>query len=130
MLKKDFKKKDLVEFSYVFGLGFPFLIGWLIPYINGHSFKFWTLLISMPILLLGIFDNSKLKYPYFIWMRLGYCLGWINSRIILGIVFFIILLPISLIMKIFGYDPIRLKKKKENSYKIAKTGKTELNKIF
>ena len=84
----------------------------------------------MPILLLGIFDNSKLKYPYFIWMRLGYCLGWINSRIILGIVFFIILLPISLIMKIFGYDPIRLKKKKENSYKIAKTGKTELNKIF
>ena len=43
-------------------------------------------------------------------MDLGKALGWINSRIILGLVFIIVLQPIAFIMKSFGYDPLKLKK--------------------
>ena len=130
MIDKNFTNKDLIEFSYVFGFGFPFLIGWLIPFIYGHSFKFWTLLIAIPILFFRFLDISKLRYFYLIWMRLGFVLGWINSRIILGLVFLIVLVPISFMMKIFGHDPIMLKKTKTNSYKITRKGNIDLNKIF
>ena len=66
-----------------------------------------------------------------IWMRLGYILGWVNSRIILGLVFLIVLQPIALIMKIFGHDPLRMKKVSQKSYREIKTNhKINLKKIF
>ena len=64
-------------------------------------------------------------------MKLGLILGWLNSRIILGVVYLIVLLPIAYIMRIFGYDPLRLKKFNEKSYREIKTNhKINLNKIF
>ena len=50
-------------------------------------------------------------------MALGHALGWINSRIILGLVFILVVQPIAFTMKLFGYDPLRKKKNDESSYK-------------
>ena len=47
-------------------------------------------------------------------MTIGFALGWINSRLILGLVYLIILQPIAIVMKIFGYDPLKKKKSNEN----------------
>ena len=109
-MDKNVSKKILREFGFLIGFGFPFLLGWIIPFFGGHSFRTWTLWISFPSIILAISKPQLLLYPYKAWMRLGHILGWVNSRIILGLVYIIILQPIALIMKLIGHDPLRLKR--------------------
>ena len=110
-------KKDLKEFAFVLGFGLPLIVGWLIPIIFGHQFRIWTLWVGTIFLLIGIIKPTLLHYLYILWMKIGELLGLINSYLILGIVFIIVLLPISLFMKTTGYDPLRKKKKKLSSYR-------------
>ena len=128
---KSISKKILREFGFLAGLGIPFFMGWLLPILRGHSFAFWTLWIGIPLLFASVFRPFFLYYPYKFWMKLGYILGWINSKIILGLVFFLVLQPIALIMKCFGYDPLRKKKTNQNTYReIRSTLEIDLKKIF
>ncbi len=130
-MKNYIPKKTLREFGFLIGFIFPFLIGWISPLIGGHSFRNWTLFIGIPSIILAISKPRLLIYPYRAWMKLGYILGWVNSRIILGLVFLIILQPIALIMRIFGHDPLRTKKFAQKSYREIKTNhKVNLKKIF
>ena len=103
-------KKKLRQFSFLIGIGLPLFIGIIIPLLTGHAFRTWTIWAALPILLLGIIAPRVLYYPYKGWMALGDCLSFVNSRVILGLVFLIILQPIALIMRILRYDPLRKKK--------------------
>ena len=133
MSKKEIiTKKRLQEFGFILGIGFPLIIGWLFPYISGHFFRTWTLIIGIPILFLAIFLPEILQVPYKIWMQIGLILGWLNSRIILGLIFLLVLIPISFIMKIFKYDPLQkgFYKEKKSYREVIKNHETDLTKIF
>ena len=117
MKRSSITKKQLREFGILIGFGFPILLGWIIPAINGHFFRYWTLWIGIPSLSLSILKPYFLLFPYKAWIMLGYSLGWLNSRIILGLVFVFVLQPIALIMKIFDYDPLKKKKRKNITYR-------------
>ena len=131
MQKKSISQKQLREFGLLIGFGFPLIIGLIIPSISGHSFRFWSLWMAPPFLIGAIVKPSLLFYPYKAWMSLGVALGWINSRLILGLVFLIVLQPIALIMKFFNYDPLRKKKTNKVSYREnRKNYKLNLTKIF
>ena len=130
-MRKSISNKQLRQFGFLIGFGFPIIIGWLIPVITGHLFRSWSLWVGCSALILGILKPSLLFYPYKGWMKLGFALGWVNSRIILGLVYLIILQPIAIVMKIFGYDPLKVKKNNEKSYReIKKNVKFDFNKIF
>ena len=130
-MKKNISKKKLREFGLLIGFTFPILVGWLLPAIGGHSFKVWTLLVSLPLLIIAIIKPLLLFYLYKAWMKIGNILGWLNSHLILGFIFIIILMPISTVMKIIGYDPLRLKKHRQKSYREIKVdGEVNLKKIF
>ena len=130
-MKNHISKKTLRAFGFLIGFTFPFLIGWILPLIGGHSFRTWTLWISIPSFILAILKPNLLLYPYKSWMQLGHILGWLNSRIILGLVFLIVLQPIALIMRILGHDPLKTKKLPQKSYREIKTNqKINLKKIF
>ena len=130
-MKNHIPKKTLREFGFLIGFIFPFLIGWILPLMSGHSFRTWTLFISIPSIILAFTKPILLLYPYRAWMNLGHILGWLNSRIILGLVFSIVLQPIALIMRILGHDPLRTKKIAQKSYREIKTNhKVNLKKIF
>ena len=130
-MNKKASKKELRKFGFVFGFGLPLFIGFLIPALGGHTFKPWTILIAIPTLLISTFKPSLLSIPYKIWMKIGYILGWINSRIILGLIFILVLIPISSIMKLFKYDPLKRKFTESRSYRINKTNNTnDLKRIF
>ena len=131
IMKETITKKQLREFGLLIGFGFPILIGWLLPSIFGHDFRVWTLWIGFPGLVLGLTAPRLLHYPYKSWMALGHILGWINSHIILGLVFIIVLQPIAYIMRLTGYDPLRTKQKKEKTYRENRQDyKTDLTRIF
>ena len=124
-------KKTLREFGLLIGLGFPILIGWLLPSLFGHEFRIWTLWVGIPGLIIGLTAPSLLKYPYKGWMALGHFLGWVNSHIILGLVFIVVLQPIAFIMRLTGYDPLKKRRKGKTTYrKIRKTLNTDLTRIF
>ena len=130
-MKSKPSRGQLRNFGYLIGIFFPLLIGLIFPYLTGHDFRIWTLFIGIPILILGIISPNILKYPYKVWIQLGAILGWLNSSIILGLVFILILQPMAFIMKLFGYDPLKLKEKNLESYKENKSNfKTDLNKLF
>ena len=130
-MENNIPKKILREFGLFIGFTFPFLIGWFLPLIGGHSFKTWTLWITIPALILAILKPAFLLYPYRLWIKLGDILGWLNSRIILGLIFLIVLQPIALIMRIIGHDPLRTKKVYQKSYREIRTNhKVNLKKIF
>ena len=116
-MKEKTSKKQLREFGLLIGFGFPLLIGWLIPALSGHGSRAWTLWVGFLGILIGLTYPRLLYYPYKFWMKLGLILGWVNSRIILGLVFIIVLLPISFVMRLIGYDPLRTKRKGENTYR-------------
>ena len=130
-MRKNISKKQLREFGFLIGFGFPIIIGWLIPAISGHLFRTWSLWIGFPALILGILKPSLLSFPYRGWMAIGLALGWVNSRLILGLVYLIILLPIAVFMKIFGYNPLRKNKNNQTSYREIKNDENfDLTKIF
>lgn len=131
ILKNSFTNKKLREFGFLVGLGIPLLIGWILPLFTGHNFRIWTIYIGIPLIVLGFLKPKLLYYPYRLWMKLGEYLGWINSRIILGIVFIVILNPIAFIMKLFKYDPLRKKWNNKRSYKEnKKDDKIDLTRVF
>ena len=131
IVKEIISKKQLREFGLLIGFGFPILIGWLLPSFFGHEFREWTLWVGIPGLILGSTAPRLLYYPFKVWMALGLALGWVNSRIILGIVFIIVLLPIAIIMRIIGYDPLRRLRKGEKTYREnIENHQTDLTRIF
>ena len=132
MIKKEtISKKKLREFGLLLGFGFPIIIGWLIPSLFGHEFRAWTLWIGVPGNILGLTAPRLLYFPYKGWIALGNALGFINSHIILGLVFFFVLQPIAYIMRLTGYDPLRTIRKKEKTYREnRKDYKTDLTRIF
>ena len=131
MKSKKVSKKKLREFGFLIAIFCPLMFGFILPLLHSSSFQKWTIYISLPSLLLAIFDPYKLKIFYIFWMKLGDILGFINGNLILGIVHILVLLPISVILKIFKYDPLKGIDKTLNSYKNYKS-KSNVNyeKIF
>ena len=126
-MNKNISKKDLREFGFLMTFFIPFLIGWLIPFITGHSFRIWTLWIAIPFFLFGVLRPSILFFPYKIWLRIGNFLGGINSFIILWLIFMLVLIPIAFIMRLFNYDPLKRKKIIVETYRELKTNDEEID---
>ena len=130
-MKDTISKKQLREFGLLIGFGFPILIGLLLPAITGHGFRAWTLWVGIPGLILGHTIPRLLYYPYKCWMVLGHALGWVNSHIILGLVFIFVLQPIAFIMRLTGYDPLRRRRKGDKTYRENRQNhQTDLTRIF
>jgi hypothetical protein len=124
-------QRQLREFGLLIGVVFPVLLGWLLPALHGHPFRGWTLWIGLPALVLGLVWPRALAWPYRGWMALGHALGWINSHLILGLVFVCVLQPIAALVRTLGHDPLRRRRNTGESYREppAHTG-TDMRKIF
>ena len=117
-------KKIKISSNRSFGIVFCafFLIVSLYPLINEEPIRYWALIVSIIFLILGILNSNILSPLNKAWFKFGLFLGKIVSPIVMGIVFFAVVTPIALILKIMGKDLLNLKKSKINSYWIAKTG--------
>jgi|TARA_B100000795_G_scaffold16413_1_gene10988 hypothetical protein len=99
-----------------------FIIVSLYPLTNKEEIRIWSLIISFIFLVLGLL-NSKILTPLNrIWFKIGIYLGNIISPIVMGIIFFFVVTPTALIMKLLGKDILNIKYNKNNSYWIEKTG--------
>jgi len=105
-----------------FGIVFfiVFLIIALYPILKGQDLRLWSLIISLIFLILGMINSTVLTPLNKIWFKFGILLGNIISPIVMAIVFFGVVLPTGIVMKILRKDLIRLKKNNKNTYWIEK----------
>ena len=116
----DIKTSSNRSFGIVFFV--VFLIISLYPIINNESIRLWSLIISLIFLILGIINSSLLSPLNKLWFKFGIFLGKIISPVIMGIIFFLVVTPIGLIMRLIGKDVLNLKYNNSKSYWIEKTG--------
>jgi len=115
---KNIKISSNRSFGIVFFL--VFLIIGLWPMLSNGEMRIWSLVISIIFFILGIL-NSKILTPLNkIWFKFGIFLGNFIAPIIMGIVFFLVVTPIGILMKILKKDLINLKKNNDKSYWIDK----------
>ena len=116
----DIKISSNRSFGIVFFI--VFLILTTYPLLKGEGLRIWSLVISLVFLILGLL-NSKILTPLNrLWFKFGLLLGRIASPIIMGIIFFFIVTPTGLIMKLFRKDLLNLKYNQDQSYWIDKNG--------
>ena len=97
-----------------------FLIVGLFPLINDQEMKVWSLLVSLIFLILGLINSTILTPLNKVWFKFGILLGKIVSPIIMGIIFFLVVTPIGILMKILKKDLLNLKYNNDQSYWIKK----------
>ena len=103
--------KTQVSSNRSFGVVFfiVFLIISLYPLLNQESIRVWALIISFIFLFLGILNSILLSPLNFIWYNFGLILGKFVSPIIMGIVYFIVVFPTFLLIKLFKKNYLNLK---------------------
>ena len=107
-----------------FGIVFfiVFLIIAIYPLLSQNEIRLWSLIISIVFLILGL-SNSKLLTPLNkIWFKFGILLGKIISPLVMGLIFFFVVTPIGVFMRILRKDLLNLKFNKSSSYWIKKEG--------
>ena len=74
----------------------------------------WMLWIAAGVSILGLMSSTIAYWIHTGWMKLALALGWINSKILLSIVFFVFLMPVAFLQRLVLGDKLQLKKKKED----------------
>ena len=126
-------EKIKISSNRSFGIVFfvVFLLISIYPLINQSEIRLWSLIISIIFLVLGI-ANSKFLTPLNkLWFRFGLFLGKIISPIIMGVIFFLVVTPIGLLMRLLKKDLLNLKINDEKTYWIKKIDpNNRMNKQF
>ena len=116
---EEIKKSSNKSFGIVFFI--VFLIISIYPILNDENIRIWPLFPALIFLILGI-KNSRILTPLNnAWFKFGLILGKIVSPVVMGIVFFAVITPISIIMKILRKDLLNLKYNSNKSYWIKKS---------
>jgi hypothetical protein len=113
MSKSKIKMSSNRNFGLVFSVFFLILGFW--PLVYGENLRIWFIIISIVFLILGLVKSKILTPLNIIWYKLGLILGVIVAPVVMGIVFFLVVTPIGLFMKLIGKD--LLNKKFNNNIK-------------
>lgn len=133
MMKASYKRPSEVElrkFGLVFSGVLILLFGIVIPLIkhwNGWALLFsgfeywpiWPWILAVTITFWALVHPKSLSYIHQAWMKFADIAAWINTRIILLILFYFLIMPMGLLLRLFGYDPMCRKFDKSlDSYRV------------
>jgi hypothetical protein len=107
-MHQDVTPKQLRSFGFIVG-GIFVIIGLWPALWRDEALRVWALALGGLLLLPAMAYPQSLRWPYQGWMALGQVLGWINTRIILGLIFYGLFTPIGLVMRWAGRDPLYLR---------------------
>ena len=125
MKKNDTNKSFGILFFIVF------LIIGILPLLSSGPLRLWSVIIALFFLILGLFNSRILTPLRILWIKFGELLGKIVAPIVMSIVFFVIITPIGVFLKIIGKDVLSLKLDKNiKSYWIKKLFKSDFKKQF
>lgn len=112
MIKREIPELDskaLRQFALIFAAIVVVVFGIVIPLLTGNGFIWIPWAIGGVFVMWGLSAPATVRPFYRLWMRFGMLMGAIVNRVVLGIVFYLILLPFGLVFRIRGIDPLRRK---------------------
>ena len=119
-MNKEIQMSSNRNFGIVFFLVFLFIA--IYPLNYSGEIRIWSIIVSSIFLILGLL-NSKILTPLNkLWFKFGILLGKVASPLIMGIIFFFVVTPIGLFMRLLGKDLLNLKYNNNKSYWIKKSG--------
>ena len=120
--------KDIKSSGITIGV-ILFIISAFLMYYNKEAYQLIAIIASI-FVLLGVILPILLKPIYFVWMIFAAILGWVMTRVILSVVFYLIITPIGLITKLIGEDFLSLRKVESDSYWNYRDSSEELNQNY
>jgi Saxitoxin biosynthesis operon protein SxtJ len=113
-------KKQLRSFGLTVGGIFAGIGVWPLM-IHSAEPRWWSLIIAALLILPALVYPTSLFWIHKSWIFVGYVLGWINTRIILGLVFFAVVTPIGIFRRVLGKDPMGRKLRTDlDSYRVIR----------
>jgi hypothetical protein len=106
-LKAHSTVAELRNFGLIVGAIFAGLFGVIVPWTHHARIPLWPWALGLSLAASGAFAPTILRYPYLAWDRLGKALGWINSRIVLNFLFFLIFFPGAVLARLTRWDPMK-----------------------
>lgn len=126
-MKKN--KNNNRSFGILFFIVFSIVAIW--PILYGGELRLWSFIIAIIFLIMGIMKSRFLTPLNILWIKFGELLGVIIAPVIMGLVYFLVVLPIGIFMRVLGKDLLKLKFKKNIvSYWNKKDSKINFNKQF
>lgn len=105
-MNHEVEVKELRNFGLM--VGGIFLVIGLWPMVwRGEGMRLWAIGLGGLLIPLGLLMPAVLAPVFKVWMKVGHVLGWINTRIILGALFYGLITPMGVVMRLFGWDAMR-----------------------
>ncbi|MDJ0957367.1 MAG: SxtJ family membrane protein [Arenicellales bacterium] len=126
-------KKGLRQFGFTFGGIIAGLFGLVIPWLFDLNYPYWPWVVLLVFATWALVAPNSLDPFYKLWMRFGLLLNAVMSRIILGIVYYLVVLPTGLIIRMRGHDPMNREFDSSlDSYRVNNEGtaKSQMEKPF
>ena len=119
----ELKNKTPTNRNFGLVFCFVFFLIFLEPIIRDAQLRYWSLVISLIFMILGLINSKLLTLLNKIWYKFGLFLGKVVSPFVMGLIFFLVVTPTSLLLKLFNKDILNKNKKKTKSYWIEKDEK-------
>ena len=119
-MQSDIERKQLRSFGLMVG-GIFAVIGLWPMVIYAAAPRWWAMIASAFLVLPALAFPNRLSWVYQRWMALGHVLGSINSKILLGVVFYLVITPIGIIRRLLGKDPMGMRPRDDvDSYRVIR----------
>ena len=119
-MQTEITTKQLRSFGFTVGGVFA-LIGFWPVVIYGLAPRWWSVVVATVLIVPALVYPKSLYWPHKGWMTVGHVLGWVNTRIILGVVFYAVVTPIGIVRRWLGKDPMGRQLRTDlDSYRIVR----------
>ena len=116
----DATAPELRKFGLVMGVALAVMFGGVLPWLFNRAFPMWPHVAGGIFVVIALVAPRALAWPHRLWMLVGHGLGWFNSRLILSVLFFVLIFPIGLVMRLFGRTAmLRRRDAQATTYRIA-----------
>src|SRR5262244_1904925 len=108
MVAKKIENRQLRSFGWIVGGGFGLIAIWPLVF-RGQNVRVWPLGLSIFLFSMALVFPRALNPFHRVWMTIGEALGWLNSRILLSVLYYLVIVPIGVIRRMTSNDPMRRK---------------------
>lgn len=118
-INKTANSKELRKFGLTMAIMFSLVFGVILPLVFKKSFPLWPHYVGVAFFIPALVFPQALNHVHFAWMKFAEVLGYVNSRILLSVVYVLLIVPMGLLMRIIKKDPLQQKyNSKLSSYRM------------
>lgn len=107
--KSEYTPNELRHFGLIMAGMLILMFGFVLPWIFSYSIPYWPFVAAIVFAVVALVRPVLLGPVNRVWLKISDVLGWINTRLVMGIMFFLLIAPIGLLMRLLGKKPLDTK---------------------